>query len=142
MRNTNQCGRAAVTPDETMVKAVDEVMEWLDRRIAETKAIREDDGRSDSMWLITEEQLRVFQSTHSHMDALRGSAEYTIRHLREWCGTWESKEEETIGRMMASGANPYCDAMDCATTRQQTWWELEGQCRDAEHEWSEGEEER
>lgn len=65
--------------------AVVSIIAWLDEWIDRTEKTMSA-GEDDFSWLADREYLQAYRNARSHMTALRGTDECTVRHLAEWCG--------------------------------------------------------
>lgn len=62
--------------------AVDAIIAWLDEWIDRTEKTMSA-GEDDFSWLADREYLQAYRNARSHMTALRGTDECTVRHLAE-----------------------------------------------------------
>ena len=83
--------------------AVVSIIAWLDERIDRTEKTMSA-GEDDFSWLADRECLQAYRNARSHMTALRGTDEYTVRHLAEWCGIRKREAKKSLQRLLEAHA--------------------------------------
>lgn len=110
-------------------EAVDAIVAWLDERIGrkgKDMSVDED----DSSWPADSEYLRAYRNARSHMTILRGTGEYTVQHLAEWCGDRKKEAEKSLQRLLESNTPYGDDAITCADSRRFAYQVIIDRCEE------------
>lgn len=110
-------------------EAVNAIIAWLDERI-DRKGKDMSADEDDSSWLADSEYLQVYRNARSHMTILRGTGEYTVRHLAEWCGDRKKEAEKSLQRLLESNTPYGDDAITCADSRRFAYQVIIDRCEE------------
>lgn len=110
-------------------EAVDAIVAWLDERIDRKKKDMSAD-EDDSSWLADSKCLQVYRNARSHMTILRGTGEYTVQHLAEWCGDRKKEAEKSLQRLLESNTPYGDDAITCADSRRFAYQVIIDRCEE------------
>ena len=110
-------------------EAVDAIIAWLGERIdREEKDMSA--SEDDFSWLAGSECLQAYRNARSHMTILRGTGEYTVQHLAEWCGDRKKEAKKSLQRLLESNT-PYGDvSITCADSRRFAYQVIIDRCEE------------
>lgn len=113
--------------------AVDAIIAWLDERIDRTEKTMSA-GEDDFSWLADREYLQAYRNARSYMTALRGTDEYTVRHLAEWCGIRKREAKNSLQRLLESNIPYGDDSITCADSRRFAYQTIIDRCEEEDKE--------
>ena len=87
-------------------------------------------GEDGSSWLADSECLRAYRNARSHMTILRGTGEYTVQHLAEWCGDRKKEAKKSLQRLLESNTPYGDDAITCADSRRFAYQVIIDRCEE------------